>query len=256
MATLTIGGSFVLATPRTSMGDTVHLRTYPVRTEPSSVITVIDAVLATCASPVAFEPVTIGARHKKQEYVGPVAHNPFRDVITESHLLFGGDSSVASILSLGCGHPGVIAMPSDGTQATLLALMQEMMLDSENHAKETQDQIGRLGIYFRFSVEQGMQKAYLGDSSDTNLMVTRTQTYLGDFGVSSQMDGYIKSLQTPVGLITLERLSMYQSGSPRAFLMIYIKDILVVQKLFIKLHQSLRLTIFGARAPGTGWLMG
>jgi hypothetical protein len=200
------------------MGDTVHLRTYPVRTEPPSVITVIEAVLATCASPVGFEPVTIGARHKKQEYVGPVAHNPFRDVITESHLLFGGDSSVASILSLGCGHPGVITVPSDGTPATLLALMQEMILDCQSHAKETQDQIGHLGIYFRFSVEQGMQRAYLGNTDDTSLMVSRTQTYLGDLDVSSKVDAYIQSLHTPVGLITLERLSMYKNGpSPTPF---------------------------------------
>jgi hypothetical protein len=198
----------VVATPRANVGHTVHFRTYPVRTELPSVITVVDAVLATCASQPAFAPVSFGARHKKQEYIGDVGvNNPVRDVIAEAYMLFGGGSSVASILSVGCGHPGVISMSSNGDATALQAVLKDKILDCERRAQEVQEQIGHLGIYFRFSVEQGMQRSQPTSAHDLSWIATQTEVYLTGTGVSSMVEELLKSWDAGIGVITLDQLS-------------------------------------------------
>jgi hypothetical protein len=198
----------VVATSRANVGHTVHFRTYPVRTEPSSVITVVDAVLATCASQPAFAPVSFGARHKKQEYIGEVGvNNPVRDVIAEAQILFGRDSSVASILSVGCGHPGVVSLAPKVDASALQAVMRDVILDCESRAQEMQEQIGHLGIYFRFSVEQGMQRSQPTPGNDLSWIATQTEVYLAGTGVSSKVEELLKSCDAGIGVITLDQLS-------------------------------------------------
>jgi hypothetical protein len=197
-----------VATPCANVGHTVHFRTYPVRTGPSSIITVIDAVLATCASQPAFESVSFGAGHKKQEYIGDIGvNNPVRDVIAEAQTLFGKDSSVASILSVGCGHPGVISMASNGDATALQAVLRDITLDCERQAQEAQEQIGHLGIYFRFSVEQGMQRSQPTSADDLSWIATQTEVYLAETGVSSKVEELLNSWDAGIGVITLDQLS-------------------------------------------------
>lgn len=136
------------------------LRTYTVPRQRPSGITVVDAVLATCASQPDFLPASFGIGFRRQEYVGAGigASNPIRHVITEAQSVFGGNSGVSSLLSLGSGHPGVIAFPLNGGIDALRQVTLKMMKDCEQTAQETQKQIGCSGVYFRFSVEQGMQQ--------------------------------------------------------------------------------------------------
>jgi hypothetical protein len=202
---------FVIATPRANVGHTAYFRTYPVRTKPASDVTVVDAVLATCSTQPAFAPASLGASHKKQEYIGAGlgTNNPIREVITEAHLLFGGDSGVVSLLSLGCGHPGIIAMPADGDKETFFVLMQAMMLDCEKRAREMKEHLGQLGIYFRFSIEQGMQESHFRPKNDLSWVITQTENYLSDSEISGQLDSAMRSLYSSAGPITLARLSEY-----------------------------------------------
>ncbi|KIM23549.1 hypothetical protein M408DRAFT_332282 [Serendipita vermifera MAFF 305830] len=61
---------FVVVSLCSNIQTNVCLRTYSTRSHPSSTITVIEAVLATCASRSTFSPVPIGERHRRREYVG------------------------------------------------------------------------------------------------------------------------------------------------------------------------------------------
>jgi hypothetical protein len=130
--------SFVLASLRTDAANKVCLRSCPVRSQLSSVITVIEAVLATCAVPPRFSPVTTGSGYNAVEYISASfgATNPVLEVITETHSLFGGDPGVASLLSLGTGHPGVISFPS-GDGADLNRVMHDH--DERLRAKGSRD---------------------------------------------------------------------------------------------------------------------
>ncbi|KIM29254.1 hypothetical protein M408DRAFT_328927, partial [Serendipita vermifera MAFF 305830] len=171
---------FVVASLRSNVETNVCLRTYPIRSQPSSNITVIEAVLASCATQPTFTPVSIGERFRKREYVGAGfgANNPVREVIREAHSLFGGSSTVTSLLSLGTGHPGIISWPSDGNDIDVYKVMRDMMGDCEQRAQEMEERIGQVGIYSRFSVEQGMQSGHPGQAADPGWITTQTESYL------------------------------------------------------------------------------
>jgi hypothetical protein len=143
------------------------------------------------------------------EYIGTSlgATNPVREVITEAHSLFGGDCGVASLLSLGTGHPGVISFPSGG--GDLNSVMLDMMNDCEQRAQEIERQIGRVGIYFRFSVEQGMQSNLLGPVADPNQVVAQTKNYLAEQRIGEKIGDFIQNFDTATRLITLDQLGMF-----------------------------------------------
>jgi hypothetical protein len=159
----------------------VVLRTYQVRSQVPFTITVIDAALASCSAQPDFAPVSSGSGYKQKVYIaaGLGANNPVSDVITEAHELFGGDSSVAFLLSLGTGHPGTIPIPPDG-DVDMHKLMRDMMNDCEQRAQEVERRLGRVGIYFRFSVQQGMQNIHGGQAMDPNWIASQTEPYLSD----------------------------------------------------------------------------
>lgn len=203
---------FVLATPRINMNHTIRLRTYGVRTEPSLDVTVIDAVMATCASQAAFAPVPLGSHYTRQEYgMAPNGSNPIRDIISEAYSVFGGDSTVTCLLSVGSGHPGIISVPSKSDSYTLFSVMQGVLLDCEKRAVEMQEQMGHLGIYFRLSVEQGMQKSQ--DLLDQKLsgIVTYTEAYLDTPITNDTLDACVERLVTSTGPVALNHLK-YAGG--------------------------------------------
>ncbi|KAG8817631.1 hypothetical protein FRC17_011139, partial [Serendipita sp. 399] len=86
---------FVIARPRLNVQGIATFRTYRTRAERPMPITIVDAVLATCAAQPAFLPVTIGTEDRKMDYIGAIlgASNPIRELISEAHALFGGSAS-------------------------------------------------------------------------------------------------------------------------------------------------------------------
>jgi hypothetical protein len=164
------------------------------------------------------------------EYIGTSfgATNPVREVITEAHSLFGGDSSVASLLSLGTGHPGVISFPS-GDGVDLNRVMRDMMDDCEQRAQEIERQIGRVGVYFRFSVEQGMQRDLLGSVAEPSQVVSQTKSYLAEQKINEKVDDFIRNFDTAARLITLDQLGMFKSLRASHIFLIGIQNTLVAQ---------------------------
>jgi len=202
-------GSFVVASPRVNASTRVCLRTYRVSTRLPSEVTVIEAALAACAAPSMFAPVSSGSGYRKIEYIGAGlgANNPVRELITEAHSLFGGDASVSCLLSLGTGNPGIIALPPEGGNLSLQAL-HNMMDDCEQRAQEIDQQIGRLGIYFRFSVEQGMQNNRANMTVDPSWVMAQTMAYLEDHGIDEKIGMFVQNVTSSSGPVTLNQLSM------------------------------------------------
>jgi hypothetical protein len=157
-----------------------------------------------------FAPVSSGSGYKKKVYVaaGLGANNPVSDVITEAHELFGGDSSVAFILSLGTGHPGTIPVPADG-HVDMHKLMREMMNDCEQRAQEVERRLGRVGIYFRFSVQQGMQNVHGGHVTDLSWISSQTDAYLSDHRTSENINALLKTFNAPKKHVTLCQLGEF-----------------------------------------------
>ena len=187
-----------------------------------SAVTVIEAVLATCATQPSFEPVTFGLGYLKREYIGAGlgANNPTRQVIVEAHSLFGESSSVASLLSIGSGHPGVITLPSDGGEAELYRAIRDVLSDCTEKAREIKQKIGQAGIYFRFSVEQGMQNNHPSQPMDVDWIVTQTESYLEED--IDQLDAFTRSNSTAINVVTLGQLSKSQTSlSPTDLLILF-----------------------------------
>lgn len=171
----------------------------------------VEAILATCAAQPGFSPATFGLGHQQKDFVGGGfgANNPVRQVITEAHSVFGGNTRVSSLLSLGSGHPGIIQFDSNGGNNALYQLALEMILDCEQKAQEAQEQMGRIGIYFRFSVEQGMRKGSYADSEALGCISAQTEIYLSTPETTSKLDEYVKRLAMGNSAITLQQLSSY-----------------------------------------------
>jgi hypothetical protein len=197
-----------VASLRTNAKSTLCLRTYPVRSQPSSTISVVEAVLSTCATQPEFIAIPSGSGFKLREYIAASgAANPIHEVITEAHLFFGADSSVASLLSLGIGFPGIVTLPSTGEEATINRIMRDMMHDCEQRAQEIEQRIGRVGIYSRFSVEQGMQGDRPGGPVDAAWMVAQTEEYLNRHETGEKLDLFLQIFGARTGPITLDQLS-------------------------------------------------
>ena len=217
---------FVVAASRLSVYDKVCLRTYLVPDDPATAITVIDAVLATCASPSQFLPVSSGATYERCEYVGAGigANNPLRQVILEAYSHFGRKSSVALVLSLGSGHPGILALETDENDSGLHDLMLGMMADSEQEASLMERQMAQTSVYHRFSVVQGLQKI---DPRVNGLdwIAAQTNAYSKLLETENKLKKSTKKAHSRHGIVLLENLgSLSGRHLPFGSFLTYFKD--------------------------------
>jgi hypothetical protein len=84
--------------------------------------------------------------------------------------------------------------------------MRDMMNDCEQRAQEFERRLGRVGIYFRFSVEQGMQKIYEGKTTDPSWVASQTEAYLLDQRTSKNIDALLKACNIRNRDVTLGHL--------------------------------------------------
>jgi hypothetical protein len=201
---------FALVLSSVELRQKVCLRSYDSPKGLPSDISVVDAMLATCASNSMFAPVTIGRGYKEQTYIGADlgASNPAGELISEAHALFGADSKVAVLLSLGSGHSGTISMPI-GNRITINSdLYRQILSDSEVAANEIQTRIGGVGIYFRLSVRQGMQGNESMAIDGLDWISTQASSYMKDEETIMIVSKCVQAISDSDGWISLEKLSM------------------------------------------------
>lgn len=169
----------------------------------------MDAVLATCASQPEFLPVVVGSGFRKQEYVSPGlgASNPIRHVLTEAQTHFEGDPSITLLLSLGSGHPGIISLPRGGGIDDLYRMNQKLAVDCEEKAREIQEQIDQEGLYFRFSVDQGMQSDLGADVDELGWITSQTDAYLANLDTIKKIEDCVKNMGAGTVKVSLSLLS-------------------------------------------------
>lgn len=128
-------------------------------------------------------------------------------MITEALQLFDGYSSVAFLLSLGTGKPGTIPVPPEG-QVDPQTLTRAMMSECDQRAQEIERQVGGVGIYFRFSVEQGMQNHHASQVLDPSWIASQTEVYMSDQGTSGSIDILLHNFNAAAKHVTLDQLGM------------------------------------------------
>jgi predicted acylesterase/phospholipase RssA len=160
-------------------------RSYKIREEyDSDNLTVSDAARATSAATSFFDPVEIGPYG--QQYVdGALVHNnPINKVWEEAQNIWAPIEDdlvdkIKCIVSVGTGDPGTAPFPDAILQIheALVKLVTETEKTAEQFARDHRDFL-RKGRYFRFNVEQGLQKIDLAEYKKINEIVAATEDYM------------------------------------------------------------------------------
>jgi hypothetical protein len=186
----------------------IKLRSYATRAGPPLDVTVVDAILATCATKGKFLPVTIGSGPTQQELMGGAmgAANPCHEVVQEAVGRFKADRRVSVILSLGSGHSGLISASSSAKYKEWFKVMNDMAADCEKGAQEMRERMGEDGVYFRFSVEQGLQTHHGAQVDRVTWLNAQTFAYLDDPETSRILDQCVSGICKRQGLLALEEV--------------------------------------------------
>ncbi|CAE6537880.1 unnamed protein product [Rhizoctonia solani] len=134
------------------------------------------------AHPDLFKSIDIVNSSVPQSFVGGElgCSNPMAHVLFEANRIYP-DRQVASIISIGAGHTRTIQVPSPSRWYRIqdVVLMKDMATDSEQVAKEMAARFEGTGnVYFRFSVDQGMQNMKDGSWEKLGEAIQHTKAYL------------------------------------------------------------------------------
>jgi hypothetical protein len=198
------------------VGSPCILRNYTPGHEPPVDLTIAEAMLATCSTPPIFTPTKISKDFTTFEYIGGDLglSNPTREIISEAHRAFGDERTVACLLSIGCGHPGVNAIPSASSAAAWIDFVERVAMDSEKAAQEIGTQMSQLTLYHRLSVKLGLEKNRVREWQDPIFTAAHTMTYLNDLDIGDLVDRCANTIKHGDGFTTLERLSKSFADSP------------------------------------------
>lgn len=129
-------------------------------------------------------------------------NNPTQEAMREAFAVFGSAATVSCLLSLGAGQLGVISLDQQG-EATH-GLSTQMVSDSEGVAEAVHKHIGNLRVYFRFTVDRGLENWDEG-RKDFGVLKSHTDAYISKEQVNTALDGCLRACQIPSN-ITTERL--------------------------------------------------
>ncbi|KAG9107965.1 hypothetical protein FRC07_008549 [Ceratobasidium sp. 392] len=119
--------------------------------------------------------------------------NPTPHVLAEVSALYP-EGHVASIVCIGAGHARTIAIPKSNPlhrimPTNVLVAMKDVATDSERVAQEMAVRFqATSGVYFRFSIDQGMQNARMSQWQRKSEVVAHTRAYMQKAEVTGQMD--------------------------------------------------------------------
>ena len=190
------------------VGSICILRNFVVRQEQTIDIPISKALMATLATPPLFDSISVFKDAATFEYVGGdiALANPIRDIIAEARGTFGPGEQVACLLSLGCGDPGVVAIPKDSSLTAWNAFLSRLATDSERIARLAGSQMGHLELYFRLSVNRGLEASSAVNTEKPKDIITQTLAYLDDGSLEEKIERLIELLKLRHGTSSLEQL--------------------------------------------------
>ncbi|KAK0508575.1 hypothetical protein JMJ35_008851 [Cladonia borealis] len=177
---------FVCTTAKEIAGIT-RLRSYSLPDELDLPATICEAALATSAATGFFDPVSIGARRFVDGALG--ANNPVDEVEGEASNIWCSETGdlkplVKCFISIGTGNPGTKAV-EDKMLRFLSKTLVDIVTETENTerrfiAKWRQHYDEKR--YFRFNIEQGLQRVRLAEYQEEGSIEAATENYLNHQG--------------------------------------------------------------------------
>lgn len=190
------------------VGSICILRNFSSRRETTPNLTIAEAMMATLTTPPLFTSTQVLKDAATFEYIGAdwTHSNPTQEIIAEAHEAFGAEAKVACILNLGCGHPGIFISPNHSNLDEWNQFLERLALDAERKAQTLDAQMGRLGIYSRFSVSNGLERITSAATIGLGEIMTHTKVYLDDTQVTRKMDSCVESLRIRDGVSSLDQI--------------------------------------------------
>jgi hypothetical protein len=137
------------------------------------------AIRATLALSRGFPPIEIGFGHFKQKYVGATlgTNNPSSQVVEEAKSMWRNER-LAALISVGAGHEGIIQITDLPSPDAWNIVLERIATDTEKVVESLKHHFGDQNIYFRLSVEQGLQRGINMAKIDLGDIDTQTWAYL------------------------------------------------------------------------------
>ncbi len=169
----------------------IRLRTYSSGRDLHRKVSLVDAIMATCAS----EPLSSSYLIDTEEFIGGrIGYaNPCRELLKEAEDVFGSQALVSAIISLGTD----VGYPQDDN-TSLNDILSRVATDAEKTHQDLDHQMGHLGFYYRFSPALHTKPTRLAE------METRTQSYISS---TRSIDECVRRLRLTTGILPLQQLS-------------------------------------------------
>lgn len=203
----------------------VLFRTYESPNETSILCKVWEAARATSAAPTFFKRIEIGPRNRAEPFIdgGLGRNNPTAQVLEEAEGVYPTEK-IACIVSIGTGRANVIDMPNPNFfQRTLVPIgvinaVVAIATDCEEAAQQMEKRFKYWpNVYFRFNVEQGLQKVKLGDWDKMGEVAALTKHYMCSQEVDKKLSMAVQALRERRGQINTLQLSSYWKINFRQF---------------------------------------
>jgi len=178
-------------------------RNYPSIHQSNQNVTLIEAIRATWATPHLLSPIPLGPDGRKEEAFSALLGfgMPMNEAIREAYRVFGGEARVSILLSLGSGHRGVVSIDDKNTRAEVGDRTAE---NYEVVAEDVQRRLGNLGIYYRISVDHGLEgwRLYYDRVGDIK---SHVDAYLSRIGPSNNLNQCLSASQR-ISTASLEQI--------------------------------------------------
>ncbi|QRV95649.1 kinesin light chain [Ceratobasidium sp. AG-Ba] len=193
---------FAMSQHNMNAGIPVIFRSYHGRANQMPDCPIWQVLSATMAHPGMFKPVEINSNILRQSLVdgGLGCNNPTAHVLAEVKSILPG-RHVSSVVCIGAGHPDTIQLADRSLFKRLqipdvLALTKEIALDAERVANEMDARFRSThGVYFRFSVDQGLQNVHIGEWEKLSHVWANAQAYMRGERVSKSIDEAVVAIQ-------------------------------------------------------------
>ena len=197
-------------------------RTYAVRENQDYDCTIWQAARATSAAPTLFNPIRFGIKGAEEEFVdgGLRCNNPVRQVLEEAESVFGSGRYVACIISIGAGEADAISLRSPAAfrafPLALITALEQIVADCELAAEDTERRFKHMkNVYFRFSVDQGLQGVALEEWKKLGEVTTHTKKYMQKSVVSRRINAAVDALRRRPAAAAIAEISVSIPSIPR-----------------------------------------
>ncbi|QRV95642.1 kinesin light chain [Ceratobasidium sp. AG-Ba] len=193
---------FAMSKHNMNAGIPVIFRSYHGRTNQMPNCPIWQVLSATMAHPGMFKPVEISSDLLRQNLVdgGLGCNNPTAHVLAEVKSILPG-RHVSSVVCIGAGHPDTIQLADRSMFKRLqipdvLALTKGIALDAERVANEMDARFrSTSGVYFRFSVDQGLQNMQIGEWEKLSHVWANAQAYMRGERVSKAVNEAVIAIE-------------------------------------------------------------